>query len=390
MQTPQLTGLVRANDLTYENEVYGTRLSQMKLAGTFTNDRFQLDTLRAVAGDGSVSGSGFVSLSSDKGFPLDLKLNLDNARLARSDNISSTATGDIRITNQPGANARIAGTIRLPQTRYKVIRQGGAQVPVLTGVRRKPPLGRQKVTGNAEPGTGLPTVFDLAVNIKADDQIYISGMGLESEWATDLRITGTTANPLIAGDVSLVRGTYGFAGNSFELTEGLITFSGGALTNPTIKIAAESDVDGVTAILNVTGRAQNPQIAFTSTPALPQDEIISRILFGSSVANLSAIQAVQLASSLNSLRGGGGGFNPLGELQAATGIDRLRILGGDEATGRGTSLAAGKYLTDDVYIEIITDARGFTATQLEVTDHALPFSAQQLWQLRRLQCECAV
>ena len=48
------------------------------------------------------------------------------------------------------------------------------------------------------------------------------------------------------------------------------------------------------------------------------------------------------------------------------GIDRLRILGGDETTGRGTALAAGQYLTDDIYLEIITDARGFTATQLEV------------------------
>ena len=367
VQSPQLNGLVRANDLTYENEVYGTRLSQMKLAGSFSNDRFQLDTLRAVAGNGTVEGSGFVSLSSDKGFPLDLQLNLNDARLARSDNISSTATGNIRITNQPGSNAKIAGTIRLPQTRYRIIRQGGPEVPKLTGVRRMPPTGRKKVTGDPEPGAALPTVFDLAVTIKADDQIYISGMGLESEWATDLRITGTTANPVISGDVSLVRGTYGFAGNSFTLTEGLITFNGGQLTNPTIKIAASADVSGVTAILNVTGRAQNPQISFTSTPALPQDEIISRILFGSSVANLSAIQAVQLASSLNSLRGSGGGFNPLGELQAATGIDRLRILGADNNSGRGTALAAGKYLTDDVYIEIITDARGFTATQLEVT-----------------------
>ena len=55
-----------------------------------------------------------------------------------------------------------------------------------------------------------------------------------------------------------------------------------------------------------TGRAQNPQIEFTSTPGLPQDEIVSRILFGSSVGDLSAIQAVQLAASLNSLRGSGG------------------------------------------------------------------------------------
>lgn len=76
---------------------------------------------------------------------------------------------------------------------------------------------------------------------------------------------------------------------------------------------------------------------------------------------------MQLAASLNSLRGGGGGgLNPLGALRSAGGIDRLRILGADDTTGRGTAVAAGMYLVDDVYVEIITDARGFTATQLEI------------------------
>ena len=91
------------------------------------------------------------------------------------------------------------------------------------------------------------------------------------------------------------------------------------------------------------------------------------VLFGSSIGNLSAIQAVQLASSLNSLRGSGGGLNPLGKLRAATGFDRLRVLGADQASGRGTALAAGKYITNNIYLEVVTDARGFTATQLEVT-----------------------
>src|SRR5690606_3640881 len=125
------------------------------------------------------------------------------------------------------------------------------------------------------------------------------------------------------------------------------------------------DVEEVTVTLNVTGRASNPQIAFTSSPGLPQDEIVSRILFGSSIANLSALQGVQLAASLNSLRGSGGGLNPLDKLRSATGVDRLRILGPDETTGRGTAIAAGQYITDDIYAELITDTRGFTATQLE-------------------------
>jgi translocation and assembly module TamB len=122
----------------------------------------------------------------------------------------------------------------------------------------------------------------------------------------------------------------------------------------------------VTVNVSVGGRATDPEITFSSVPGLPQDEILSRILFGSSISNLSAIQAVQLASSLNSLRGSGGGLNPLGTLRSATGIDRLRILGPDEQSGRGTALAAGQYITDDIYVELITDTRGFTATQLEV------------------------
>jgi len=94
--------------------------------------------------------------------------------------------------------------------------------------------------------------------------------------------------------------------------------------------------------------------------------IRARVLFGGSVTQISALQAVQLASSLSALQGSGGGLNPLGKLRSAGGFDRLRILGADETTGRGTAIAAGFYLSNDIYLEIITDARGFTATQLEI------------------------
>ncbi|MBU0824677.1 MAG: translocation/assembly module TamB domain-containing protein, partial [Alphaproteobacteria bacterium] len=60
-------------------------------------------------------------------------------------------------------------------------------------------------------------------------------------------------------------------------------------------------------------------------------------------------------------------LSPLGALQSATGIDRLRVLGPDDTVGRGTALAAGQYITKDIYLEVITDARGYTATQLEIS-----------------------
>jgi translocation and assembly module TamB len=205
------------------------------------------------------------------------------------------------------------------------------------------------------------------VQVVADNKIYVSGMGLESEWSADIKVGGTSGAPRITGGIRLIRGTLGFAGRSFELQQGRLTFNGGEMTNPDLNIVASGDVEDVTINIAISGSAGDPQIVFSSTPALPQDELMARMLFGNSVGELSAIQAVQLAASLNSLRGGKGGLNPLGVLQSASGIDRLRIIGEDKETGRGTSLAVGQYISDDIYVEIITDTRGYTATQLEVS-----------------------
>ncbi len=369
VQSPELAGIVRANALTYENQTYGTRLTDMLLAGRFTGDRFAIDRLTAVAGDGTVSAEGYVSLAEASGYPMNVDVVLDNARLARSDALAATATGNLRLAKRAGQAALLSGEITLPETRYEMIRQGSAEVPELSGVRFKPPRGPKRITGE-EPVQTQPGLFDqirLDVSLRAPEQLYVSGMGLESEWSADMRLRGTSIAPRISGDVELVRGTLGFAGRSFELSDGRVDFTGGATIDPVIRLTATEEIEEVVVNVNVSGRAYDPQIAFSSVPGLPQDEIVSRILFGSSIGNLSTIQAVQLAASLNSLRGSGGGLNPLGKLRSATGVDRLRILGPDDTNGRGTALAAGQYLTDDIYVEFITDARGFTATQLEVS-----------------------
>jgi len=367
---PQLAGIVRANSITYENVTYGTRLTNMAVAGRFRGSRLEIESLQAEAGNGTVTAEGFISLAAEQGYPMDLTATLDDARLAEGQALEASATGTLRLTKAAGEAALIAGELRLPETRYQITTEAAAEVPELTGVRFKPPLGPQRITGDepAEPSPGLFDLVRLDIDITADEELYVSGMGLESEWSADLALNGTSADPRVTGEIELIRGTLGFAGRSFELTEGRITFNGGPELDPTIALVATEDVEDVVVSVNVTGQAFDPQIDFSSVPGLPDDEILARILFGSSIGNLSAIQAAQLAYSLNSLRGsGGGGLNPLGQLRAASGIDRLRILGSDEETGRGTALAAGQYLTDDIYVEFITDARGFTATQIEVS-----------------------
>ena len=361
---PTLNGVLRANQLRYENDTYGTVLSQIAIDGRFTRSQLVLNTFNARAGNGTVSAQGAFSLDAAAGYPITLAVRLANARLAKSDALGATVTGQVAVTNTRTAGGLIQGDLQLGELRYQIIRQGAGEVPELSGVHRKgKPL---QAAAAIDPGPA-PSAWKLALRVHAPGRIFVSGMGLEAEWSTDMRITGSAGAPSVVGDLTVVRGTYSFAGKSLDLdTASKITFDGGTPVDPLLAITASTTVNAVSATIAITGRSRQPQIAFSSTPALPQDEVLSRLLFGTSVTTLSPIEAVQLAAALNGLRSPGGGFNPLGKIRSIAGFDRLRILGADPQTGQGTSLAAGKYITRNVYVEVITDARGFTATQLEI------------------------
>jgi translocation and assembly module TamB len=129
-------------------------------------------------------------------------------------------------------------------------------------------------------------------------------------------------------------------------------------------IVAAADTQGLNATIRVAGTATRPEISFQSVPALPEDELLSRLLFGTSITNLSAPEALQLAAAVASMRGGAG-LNPINALRQAVGLDRLRILPADATTGQRTAVAAGKYISRRAFVEIITDGAGYSATRAE-------------------------
>lgn len=361
---PQVRGAVRTSDMAYENIAFGTRVQNLALDARFGGSRLQLVSLTGTTpGGGKLSASGYADLNQAQGFPMNVKINLDQFRAARTDTLQASISGPITIRRDQSGGL-IEGNIRIIEARYRFTGMAAAEVPQLEVQR----IGDVPARVDAAGQTGQPALdFNLNVKVSADNRIFIQGMGLDSEWSTDLTIGGTLFRPQIGGEVEVVRGNYSFAGRRFDLNRGIIRLGGEFPPNPTLDIEAGATVEGVEALLLVTGPAMKPEISFSSVPTLPQDEILSRLLFGGSAAELSATEALQLAAAVASLQGGGGGgLNPLGKLRQATSVDRLRIVGADEATGRGTSLAVGQYLTDDVYVEVSSDTHGNTVTQLQI------------------------
>jgi translocation and assembly module TamB len=193
----------------------------------------------------------------------------------------------------------------------------------------------------------------------------VRGLGIDSRWRTDLKIGGVADAPRFTGRADLVRGDYEFAGRNFRLDRGIIRFRGESPPDPLLDIHAEAQVQGIDASVLVRGTGLKPEITFASVPALPQDELLSRILFGTSITNLSAPEAVQLASAVAALQSGSGSLDPINTLRRAVGLDRLRIVPADIATGQKTALSAGKYITRKLFVEVITDGQGYSATRVE-------------------------
>jgi translocation and assembly module TamB len=142
-----------------------------------------------------------------------------------------------------------------------------------------------------------------------------------------------------------------------------VGFNGRPLDS-SINIQAQTQAEDVTAYVNISGTAGNPDIRFSSSPALPQDEILSRLLFGASVADLSVTEAVQLATAIAGLQSG---TDRMGKIRRSVGVDRLRIVGDNAQTGMGTGIAIGKRLTRNIYVEVLTDSQGNTLTTLQLT-----------------------
>jgi len=359
LSDPQIRGTMKTENARIESVLAGIVLTNTKAVGRFDGSRLELRGISGQTRDGgTVTGSGTLDLASERGFGMDVRLETKNAEVLNRDDIGATVSGPIRITYD-GTAGVISGDLMLDKARFRLGQAAAAEaLPVIKVT---------EINGRADlPDFGNPAVpWRLDLKARARNQLAVTGLGIDSEWSADLDISGNVSEPRMLGTATLVRGQYSFAGRNFRLDEGSIRFVGRSPPDPVLDIVAVSEVSGINATINVRGTGQRPEITFSSIPALPEDELLSRILFGSSITDISVAEAAQLGAAVASLRGGSGGLDPINSLRKAVGLDRLRILPADATIGQGTAIAAGKYITRRLYVEVISDGQGYSATRAE-------------------------
>lgn len=361
-----LSGTVSASGATFA-------LPSVPLTLQNINANVQLSNGRAnvtVTGNPRPAGQFRVTGPVDLSAPFNAGLNIDLLGVTLTDNLSytTTANGQLRLAGALTGGANLTGAITFGETEFNIATASGsfgaAPIPEIRFVGETAPERRTRAAaGLLEQSSGGGPVYGLDLRLNAPRRIFVRGRGLDAELGGSVTIRGTTANPIPAGDISLIRGHFDILGRRLDLDQGTITLAGGF--TPFINLTATTSTSEGQATLSISGPANAPKIEVTAVPDRPSEEALALLLFGNRFENLSALQLAQLAAQVATLSGQGGGL--LDRIRKGLGFDNLDF--GTDASGNA-SVGAGAYLSDNLYTNVTVNQKGETEVNLnlDITD----------------------
>jgi translocation and assembly module TamB len=360
------TGKALLSGGSYENTRMGLFLNNIKADMSSDNSGLILNSLSADDGlKGKAKGSGRLRFDALREFPYELNMTLKNMQLTGNERLRAVVSGNTVISGSKNGH-EITGRIIVENADFQIPEKLPVDITELDIIEINAKTVQVKDESN-ERSERDEVRYKLAVS--SPGRVYISGRGLDSEWKGELKLEGRSVAPIVTGRLSLVRGKYSFLSKSFMLSEGYVTFPGNSPPDPILNVTGKAENSSIKAIISLKGNLKNPVISLNSEPALPQDEILSRILFGRAVSQITPLQALQLAAAINEMIGGKKGFDPLKYTRNLIGVDRLEVRESQIDPG-ATTISAGKYLKDNIYIEVekgISTESGKTSVTWELT-----------------------
>ena len=346
-----MTGTMSLTDGGVEQGSIGLTLKDLNFRSVFEGTAISVTELSAKdTKGGSLTGTGQMDVGFASGSAITL------------------AAKKLHIFNRREGFAVLSGDLKLNHTGEKLALKGGLIVDdAQVSIDKLPRAGRPTLDvkfsdPREDEEKPVRTATELDVKITSPSRIALRGRGVNASMSLEAHVTGAFNDPVLAGEAGITRGRFNFLGKRFALNDSKVIFNDDIMESR-LDVAAIRETPELTATIKVTGTLSRPEIDLESTPELPEDEVISRILFGRSASQLTTIETARLAAALAQLSGGGG-LDLMGGLENALGLDTLDF--GQSATGQ-TQLTTGKYLSDNVYVEVRGSAEGTPGIAVEWT-----------------------
>ena len=371
VRNPAFSGRVSTEGASYADPLANLTLKNIALAADLAGDRIVIRRGSAnPAAGGGVSLAGSVSLDGSAGYPADLRVDLDSARYSGGSVVMATMSGNLGVTGALIYDPLVSGSITVHRAELSIPETIAGAADGINVRHINPPgkLTRTLQFARADDGTpvpgGRPIMARLDISLNAPDRIFIRGRGLDAELGGRVALTGPVTGIRPVGGFQLIRGRLSILGKRIVFDEGTVTLVGDL--DPFVRFVANSDAGDATVRITVTGRVSDPAIVFSSEPELPQDEVLSRLIFGRSITELSALQVARLVASATHLAGGGDS-TLLDSFRQSTGLDELDVV--TDSSG-DAAVRAGRYINDNIYLGVEAGASGSTrgTINIDITD----------------------
>lgn len=355
---PQIQGSVTLSGGSFVDSLQGVQLNNINGRFAARGQVITIESLNAsTRNGGTLAARGQVTIDPAAGMPADIRITGSRAQLVSNDIVDATADLDLTLSGPLTTRPRVAGRVNLITMNVSVPDRLPTTLRPLPGTKHvQPPpaaAARLALARRQQAGGTRGPVFraDLDLTITAQNRIFVRGRGINAELGGDLRLQGTSNDPIAIGAFDLRRGRLDLIGRRIEFVRGRLDFTGDL--TPSLDFLAETQAGDVTARIGVAGAASQPEFTFSSSPDLPQDEILSRVLFQRPSGGLSAGQALQLAQTVAQLSGGTGS-DAFEALRRSLGVDGLDINFG--ASGDPT-VGVSRYISDNVRVGVRAGAR---------------------------------
>lgn len=358
-----LSGRVTTSDGRISVPGYAIALDPVTGSLSLAGGQAALDLSARVSTGGRLAVTGPVRLSAP--YTGDLAVTLAGVRLTDPALYDLTANGRLSLSGPLAGGALIGGVLSLSEVELQIPETGLGATAALEGLSHvgEPPAVhatrvRAGMTGQGAGGGGAAYGLDLAVS--APRAVFVRGRGLDAELGGQLLLGGTTADVVASGGFELIRGRLDLLGNRLTLKEGRVSMRGSL--DPAVYLVAETRAEEVPVTITVDGLATDPKVTFASAPALPEDEILARLVFGRGLDQISPFQALKLASAVATLSGKSGA-GTIGRLREGFGLADLDVT----TTDTGLAARAGAYLSDNIYTDVTVGADGRAEINLNLT-----------------------
>lgn len=358
LASPQFSGTVSTGGAGYVDPALNLRLVDIGGSASFSGERLVIENLSAgLSTGGSVSATGSVALTGSN--DANIALRLDGARYADGAMFVATVDGELKLTGPVARDPLLSGNLRIEKADITIPESFGSATALVDAKHINTPAGAAATLARAKvgergtkSGTARPSALQLDVTVSAPNQIFVRGRGLDAEVGGEVKLTGPLTDIRPVGGFQLSRGRLAILGQRVTFEQGQVTLVGDL--DPYIDFRASTEGDGITVYVDVTGRASAPDIVFSSTPTLPEDEVLSRLLFKRSMGELTPLQLAKLAAAAAELAGGSN-TSLVDSLRSKAGLADLDLVTGDDGN---LAVQAGTYIEDNVYLGVQAGADG--------------------------------